>query len=133
MWPGSPTLRDNVPRAISILLLLIFSSMLMEPLFASDPETNLPPCCRRHGKHHCMMQMMQRSDGRPGFTALHGKCPCFPKGTVAALSWLFEPQSCRVLQAAAMTTYLIAPQTESAFAPRFFDSHPKRGPPSPLA
>ena len=89
-------------RAVALLLMLIFSSMLMAPLFASDPEANLPPCCRRHGKHHCMMQGMQGSDGRPGFAAVREKCPCFPAGTVAVRSMQFAPESGRLFYAAAL-------------------------------
>jgi hypothetical protein len=120
-------------RAIALLLMLVFSSMLMAPLFAANPEANLPPCCRSHGKHHCMMQRMQRPDGRPGFTAVREKCPCFPSGTVAAHSWQFAPESGRTLYAAAVCVSRIPPQIEPAFAASFFDSHPERGPPAPLA
>lgn len=120
-------------RAIALLLLLIFSSMLMAPLFASDPESNLPPCCRSHGKHHCMMQRMQRPDGRPGFTAVREKCPCFPAGTVASHSLQFVTGTGQALYAAWEAAHRIAPPIEADFATAYFDSHPKRGPPSPLA
>ena len=119
-------------RAIALLLMLVFSSLLMAPLFASDPEANLPPCCRSHGKHHCMMRRMQRPDGRSGIAALREKCPCFPAGTVAAHSWQFAPEPSRALYPAAVNALRVPAQTVPALAPFFFDSHPKRGPPAPL-
>jgi hypothetical protein len=119
-------------RAIALLLMLMFSSLLMAPLFASDPEANLPPCCRSHGRHHCMMQRMQRPDGRPGFTAMREKCPCFPSGTVASHSGQFVPAPGRHLHASAASPGHIPQQIDPAFASAYFDSHRKRGPPPPL-
>jgi hypothetical protein len=123
---------EAMRRAIALLLMLVFSSMLMAPLFASDPESNLPPCCRRHGKHRCMMQGMQGSDGRPGFAAVREKCPCFPAGTVAVQSVQFAPGLGCFSYAAARTETLIAPQTQPGLRSVFLRSHPKRGPPSLL-
>lgn len=45
-----------VRRAFAILLLVGFSLPLIAPLFASSStQSSLPACCRRDGKHHCMM------------------------------------------------------------------------------
>jgi len=123
-------------RAIAFLLMFVLSSMLMAPLFAADPETNLPPCCRTHGKHHCMMQRMQnlqRPDGRPRFAAAHETCPCFPAGTVASHSGKFALSASRPVDAASITRACIPAQTEPGFLSASFDNHPRRGPPSPLA
>jgi hypothetical protein len=120
-------------RAVALLLMLMFSSMLMAPLFASDPESNLPPCCRRHGKHHCMMQGMQGTEGRPGFAAVREKCPCFPAGTFAVRSMQFAPESSGLFYAVGHRETLIAPQEQPGVRSSFLRSHPKRGPPSPLA
>jgi hypothetical protein len=116
-------------RAITLLLMLVFSSMLMAPLFASDPEANLPACCRRHGKHHCMMQAVQGSDGPPGLTAVREKCPCFPARTVAVRSVQFAPEPGRLFNAAACGGTLIGPPAQTGVRASFLCSHPKRGPP----
>ena len=43
-------------RALTILLLTIFSLPLIAPALASPPDdAQLPACCRRGGRHHCAM------------------------------------------------------------------------------
>ncbi|MEQ1948674.1 MAG: hypothetical protein ABL995_15905 [Bryobacteraceae bacterium] len=60
-------------RALASLLLLLFSLALASPLFASDPESNLPACCRRNGKHQCNMRT--GGDSGPGIQA--AACPLY--------------------------------------------------------
>jgi hypothetical protein len=50
-------------RTIALTQLVIISWMPIAPIFGPEAEASLPPCCRRHGKHHCMMQMMQQMSG----------------------------------------------------------------------
>jgi hypothetical protein len=47
-------------RAFSIFLILFFG---LGPLsvFLDSEDANLPPCCRRHGTHHCAMTSMTRN------------------------------------------------------------------------
>jgi len=46
---------DDVRRTLAAALLTLFSFSLIVPLvFASDPESKLPACCRRAGKHRCV-------------------------------------------------------------------------------
>ena len=62
-----------------LLLALLIAPQLLW-LGAPDPESSLPPCCRRDGKHHCAMMAeflarQQVADegvqvGKPA-----GKCP----------------------------------------------------------
>jgi hypothetical protein len=67
-------------RALSILLILFFG---LGPLAATLPaadESRLPPCCRRHGAHHCTMTMgmvSQAASENHGFTA-SSRCSRFP-------------------------------------------------------
>ena len=55
---------------------------LISPLFAlgSDPESNLPACCRRNGAHHCMMSAEQMEALLHGehLTVIRSKCPLYP-------------------------------------------------------
>ncbi|MGD0346422.1 MAG: hypothetical protein ABSA85_06675 [Terracidiphilus sp.] len=62
-------------RGFSIFLILFFG---LGPLsvFIDSEDANLPPCCRRHGAHHCAMYariMAMRAglgvDPTPGFSA----------------------------------------------------------------
>jgi hypothetical protein len=67
-------------RGLSIFLILFFG---LGPLAAALPagdESRLPPCCRRHGAHHCAMAMRmaaQAASGKHAFTA-PSHCPSFP-------------------------------------------------------
>ena len=60
----------------------------MLPMLAMGQDANagLPACCRRNGKHHCMMSMDERSkldvSHDPQFKAPIEKCPYNP-GRVA--------------------------------------------------
>jgi|SRR5271157_1992011 len=76
-------------RSLSIFLILLFGlGPLGSTLHASD-DSRLPPCCRRHGAHHCAMPMRMNalmaqfaSGGKPVLTA-PAHCPSFPGYTAA--------------------------------------------------
>jgi hypothetical protein len=117
-------------RAIAISLMMLFSWTLIAPLFASDADANLPACCRRNGKHHCMMRMMERRSGlQKGFPSVSGKCPCFPVSTCAVYSPIFKPEAGEQFSSEAVRHPAIAPQTEAHNCISSLCSHPKRGPP----
>ena len=121
-------------RIIALSLTIIFSWMLMAPLFGPDADANLPPCCRRNGKHHCMMRMMQRPGGnQKGFTSVSEKCPYEPASTCAVYSPIFKLETERRFYVQFPRRLVLAPRTEALRNISFLRSHPKRGPPSPLA
>jgi hypothetical protein len=75
-------------RGFSIFLILFFG---LGPLAAALPgseDARLPPCCRRHGAHHCAMAMRmaaimaQAKSGKPFFTAPL-TCPLYPQHATA--------------------------------------------------
>jgi hypothetical protein len=76
-------------RALAITLLIAFAAPLAQPILAAtaDPESQLPACCRRHGKHHCsmrmadMMRMMAAANSAPALEA--PPCPFYPAPTTA--------------------------------------------------
>jgi hypothetical protein len=57
-------------RTIALALTMIFSWMLIGPAFGPDADANLPPCCRRNGKHHCMMPLPAGEHLRGSFSNL---------------------------------------------------------------
>ena len=121
-------------RTISFLLMVLFSLTLIAPLFARDADANLPACCRRNGKHHCMMRMMeQRSGNQKGFTSVSEKCPCFPVSTCAVHSPIFKPEAKEEFYAKVARHPACAPLTETLYRISSFSSHQKRGPPTPIA
>jgi len=61
IWPAK--------RIAAILLLGVFTFLLIAPVaLARDPESQLPTCCRAHGKHNCMLPADSQS-GEPSFQA----------------------------------------------------------------
>jgi hypothetical protein len=121
-------------RLIALSLMTMFSWTLIAPLFGPGADANLPPCCRRNGKHHCMMRMMQRPGGnQKGFTSVTEKCPCQPASTCAAYSPVFKPEAGSRFYAQVMRRPACAPRTEDFRCISSLRSHQKRGPPTPLA
>jgi len=74
-----------VKRIGAMLLLGVISFLLIAPVaMAQDPESQLPACCRTHGKHHCMMSTADASAASAGVSlrATRERCPLFPRGGV---------------------------------------------------
>ena len=85
-------------RAIAISLLVFFGWMLAAPLVVTDPEANLPPCCRRHGKHHCaMMDLAQRIGTGPAFTTVSERCPYRQTANTATRGSGWQPENAPLL------------------------------------
>jgi hypothetical protein len=117
-------------RIWAILLVAAFGFSPIAPaVFASDPDSKLPPCCRRGGKHHCAMMANQAaSPSGPSLQA--DRCAVFPAmlaipagpavnlpGVAAAIfaGWLGHPAVCPPTEAPSRISYSRAGQ--------------KRGPP----
>jgi len=75
-----------VRRLLSFALLLAFSLPVILPALAlgQDPESNLPACCRRNGKHHYMMsaEQMQALLNGHHVTTIQSKCPFYPAAPI---------------------------------------------------
>lgn len=78
-------------RGFSILLVLFFGLGPLSALIDGTEDASLPPCCRRHGAHHCAMyaQIMAmraglRIDSTPGFSAPL-TCPLYHGPTFSML------------------------------------------------
>jgi hypothetical protein len=73
-------------RALAIILLAGFSFPLIAPLFASGPsEASLPACCRRNGKHHCMMTSAMTGETSSRDRSVAEKCPYSPLAGLALM------------------------------------------------
>jgi hypothetical protein len=119
-------------RGLAIFLILFYGlSPLAAALPASD-ESRLPPCCRRHGAHHCAMMMRMKAletSGKPFFTA-PSTCPLFP-GYAAALTAAID-----ALAATPVSLPVLLAQPHSPAASRAaarlsqIRTHAGRGPPA---
>ena len=124
-------------QLVSILLLAIFGLPFVSPLLASTTsggETNLPACCRRGGKHHCMMGSVDHNPqltDKPAFAAPAEKCPYNP----AAFLNLGSSSAMALSTAQSIYAELVShpagtAQTESKLRIAESRSRQKRGPPS---
>jgi hypothetical protein len=119
-----------VRRISAILLLALFSFSLISPaVFAADPESSLPACCRRNGKHHCaMMAIEAASSSGPSVQA--APCASFPSiravPTSAATGLL---KTSAAVFASVFSHPASSPQTEQLLRNSFTLSGQKRGPP----
>ena len=77
-------------RGFSIFLILVIGFGPLSSLIDGSADTNLPSCCRRHGMHHCAMEMdmaamgQQQQDKTVTISAPI-TCPFFP-GAAAMLT-----------------------------------------------
>jgi hypothetical protein len=121
-------------RTIALALTVIFSLMLIAPIFGPDGDANLPQCCRRNGRHRCMMRDMGRlSSNRNGFTAVSDRCPCLPASTCAVQSPVCSFAAAQQIHAEPARRPACGPVDRGRSRQCFLRNHPKRGPPTLLA
>src|SRR5947199_9869202 len=103
--------------------------MLILPAFASSTVSNLPPCCRKNGKHQCAIQESQSSPVS-AFSVIRAKCPCYPQVlSVSCQSDLGSPSIATAVFAGIIQHPALAPQAEAAARVSAVRSNQKRGPP----
>jgi hypothetical protein len=123
-------------RTVAIFLLLIFGSFLSAPLLAasSNPSSNLPACCRRNGKHQCMMRMMEDDLGTRQVSAPPEKCPLFPHTlpVTRVQNHVIASGVAGAIYAALQSHPACQAQSEAQQRISFDRSRQKRGPPAAL-
>jgi len=83
-------------RALSILLILLFSAGPLSFALNASEDVSLPACCRRHGAHHCAMGSMEGASGNASDTIIKtpSHCPQFPQRANARTSTYAAPSHC---------------------------------------
>jgi hypothetical protein len=129
-------------RILAISLFAVFLLPSVMPLLVlanSDPDANLPACCRRNGKHHCMMsmEMMQAAlNGNKRYgTQLHAipmKCPLFPRALNTAQHKELSTRAAALIFAELVSHPAIHLQTEARARVARDCARQKRGPPALL-
>lgn len=122
-------------RAISGVLLAFFLLPLFLPFLSFGPESTLPACCRRDGKHHCAMstwlrEPIQRASSGPVVRDVTSPCPYRSRWLMAFVSRvLFVPGAPAFSR---QGVSFPAPDPEGLALARLLEirSHCKRGPPS---
>jgi hypothetical protein len=120
-------------RSIALALMMLFGWTLVAPLLAADAGANLPACCRKNGKHHCIMNVMgQPGAKQSGPTTVAAKCPFCPLNACTAHSPTYKPVAAQAFPTRTIFHPARAPLTENSSQSSFLRGHPKRGPPTPL-
>lgn len=123
-------------KFFAIALLAVFGLPFVSPLLAmtAKSETNLPACCRRNGKHNCMMSAAERNqleNNAPAFSSPPEKCPYAP---VAILGThhptTFSYRARQTIYADLATGAAGTGQTQSKLRIALDRTHGKRGPPA---
>ena len=124
-------------RAAAVALCAFLMAPLCRPLLTGDGESDLPPCCRRDGKHHCAMTarylaLRQRWPSEPRFRSAPEPCP---------YRWaLFAPRAPHPLGSPRSLAFYAAVESHPAILTHVeafgrvsqSRSHFKRGPPALL-
>jgi len=122
-----------VPRIIAAVLLLVFAGNTALPALFADPESNLPACCRRDGKHHCAMMDMagiDQDDGEAYWKSTPQKCAQFSKSGVSLCAGKTGPRGTFQVGPIVSSHPTVAAQTEVLYRISHSRSREKRGPPS---
>ena len=114
----------------AIFLLALFSAPLITPVLRadSDPDSKLPPCCRRGGEHPCSQRASDSGD--PAFQA----APCASYPTFASAPTEAKVRLLGSSQFSISLSVALAPQARAA-APAVDEvsgAVHSRGPPSLL-
>ena len=120
-------------RNLALLLLAVMISPIVALLLASSPESNLPACCRRNGKHHCaIMSPEPERSSRPSLYAC--RCPEYPNLSFLSGSRLvYFALSRNASFSPPVPRPTIALSARSFDVERFSRSSQKRGPPTVLS
>ena len=120
------------------MLAVLYSVQLLSPLLSAEPESKLPACCRRDGKHGCSMakkSLPPSTQGKPSLASNKVTCPLYPTGQSLPVSeraagtpiypaaWL--PPATKKID--------VAEQLEARLRISFSRATQKRGPPSSSA
>ncbi len=123
-------------RGFAIFLILFFALGPLSALAKGSDDAWLPPCCRRHGAHHCAMYaelMAMRARFGPDPTTRFEApptCPLFPGlrfGMLAPAHALVAPSAGVRIHPALSLTPVVA---KAFFLSRPGFTHAGRGPPA---
>ena len=120
-------------RVLALLLLSVVGFWPLAPAIASvDSSSNLPACCRAHGKHKCQMRF-DGSSTQHRTPSLYTSCALYPLSQLVSYapvgSFVFLPVV-RLSFNPPVRHQVAAAQTDARLTFSFERSGQKRGPPS---
>jgi hypothetical protein len=122
-------------KFLSITLLALFGLPFCSPFFAisAKGESSLPACCRRNGKHHCMLTRASGEDAAGAGSMLQApleKCPYYPASPAAFHQSQFGIAPSQIIFAELLSHPAVHAQLESRQRISRSRSRQKRGPPA---
>ncbi len=126
-------------KLLAILIALLIGLPAISPLFAlaSPGDLSRPACCRRDGKHHCMLVDMETSSSssaqsgtRVTAVTVSERCPYGSKSLPGTTHPDCSLHTAQAVYAGIVAHPSIAPQTESKRRVSADRSRQKRGPPA---
>lgn len=125
-------MRHLTATAVLLAVLSLWGAPVAAALSMGSPVEHLPSCCRRNGKHHCMMQTMLEPGAGPAFAAPPQHCPLYPKSVLPGPMRfnLFVPEPGAAFFAAVQSHPAVSTQTEAKYRIAFDRIRLKRGPPA---
>ena len=112
------------------MVCIVMALPVTAPLFASGAP-NVPACCRRNGKHHCMTSADSaiESGSAPSISRTQVRCPQFPQMIGPTVHGQIGLGVSAAVYAEIISHPAISPQTLSNYRVSLVRSHQKRGPP----
>ncbi len=125
---------NTVRRALSLVLLALFSLPLISPALAlaAGSDANLPACCRRNGAHHCTMKLPPSSTAGTNLSAIPQHCPAYPAVITPVRHGDLASPSPSLMFAGAVSEPAIKSPTQARARVALDLSRHKRGPPTDL-
>jgi hypothetical protein len=125
-----------VRRALSLVLLLLFSLPLISPVLAltAGSEASLPACCRRSGAHHCTGKMRSEESSGNGIilSTIPQHCPSYPAVIMQIRHGDLSVHAASLTFAEIVSHPAIKLQTEARARVSLDRASQKRGPPTEL-
>jgi hypothetical protein len=119
-------------RGIAIILAIVFSSLLILPAFGGSPEPGLRSCCKKNGRHHCLMGTTGSLASATSIEAVNAKCSYFSQSSLAAHVEVFTPVIDRSGHINIVRQSIVMMQMAMGYRPFQYRSNHKRGPPPSL-
>jgi hypothetical protein len=126
---------ESLRKLLTIVLLAFIGLPFASPLLAlrAKIDSGVRACCRRSGKHHCLMSAGERaklSQGAQAFSSPTEKCPYCPASIAIVHSDAFAPHAAQAVYAGLTAHPAVVAQTESKMRTSCARSRQKRGPPT---
>lgn len=124
---------EAMQRGVATALAILFSWLLLVPVFATPALVNVPACCRKSGSHQCTMHSSGTSGSERSIQTVQAKCPyAYGSSTRASHVDSYAPGIGESVYAGVIRHPAISPQTDARFRVSYDRSQQKRGPPAPI-